>query len=223
MSASVVTQSLALAKRDLVRERRRGEVVWITIPFGAIALLLFPLAVGTDSVLLDRIGSGVFWVVVMLFGILVAVRGAAAETIPQRDALALLGLDPAASFAGRSLSSAILLLVFEVVVGAVALVLYDLPAVGAAWLVLLLPLVAVGLGMLGAIAAGVVAAAHSGAALVPFLVAPLSVPLLLAATQAFEGIRLGKSILGWVLLMVVVVLVLAIVGTLTARPLQESR
>lgn len=223
MSASVLTQTMAVARRDLLRERRRGEVVWITIPFGAIALLLFPLAVGTDSVLLERIGSGLFWVVVMLFGILVAVRQAAAESTPQRDTLALLGLDPAAGFAGRSLSAAGLLLLFEIVVGAVAIVLYDLPGVGAAWLLVVLPLVAAGLGMLGAIAGGVVAAGHSGAALVPFLVAPLSVPLLLAATQAFEGIRLGKSILGWVLLMVVVVLVLAIVGTLTARPLQESR
>lgn len=223
MTSSLGTQSRAVARRDLLRERRRGEVLWITIPFGAIALLLFPLAVGTDAALLERIGSGLYWVVVMLFGILVAVRQAAAESTPQRDALALLGLDPAAGFAGRTLAGAVLVLLFEIVVGAVAVVLYDLPAVGAAWLLAIMPLVAVGLAMLGAIAAGVVAAGHSGAALVPFLVAPLSVPLLLAATLAFEGIRLGESILGWVLLMVVVVLVLAIVGTLTARPLQESR
>ncbi len=77
--------------------------------------------------------------------------------------------------------------------------------------------------MLGSIAAGVVAAGHSGAGLVPFLVAPLSVPLLLAATQAFEGLRLGRPILSWVLLVVIIVLVLAVIGTLTARPLQESR
>jgi ABC-type transport system involved in cytochrome c biogenesis permease component len=76
--------------------------------------------------------------------------------------------------------------------------------------------------MLGTIAAGVVATGHAGAAMVPFLVAPLSVPLLLAATQSFEGLQLGRSILGWILLMVVAVLVIAITGTLTARPLQES-
>ena len=76
--------------------------------------------------------------------------------------------------------------------------------------------------MLGSIAAGVVSAGHSGAALVPFLVAPLSIPLLLAATQAFEALQLGRSILGWVVLMAVVVLLLAIVGTLVARPLQET-
>ena len=37
-----------VARRDLLRERRSGEVVWVTLPFGAIALLLIPLAVGTD-------------------------------------------------------------------------------------------------------------------------------------------------------------------------------
>jgi hypothetical protein len=47
--------------------------------------------------------------------------------------------------------------------------------------------------------------------------------LLLGATQALEGLRLGNSILPWLLLMITVVLVLLIVGVLTARPLQETR
>ena len=51
-------QALAVARRDLFRERRAGEVVWITIPFGAIALLLVPMAVGTDIPLLRKIGNG---------------------------------------------------------------------------------------------------------------------------------------------------------------------
>ena len=223
MKPSIPSQARAIARRDLVRERRRGEVLWITIPFGAIALLLIPLAVGTDTLLLERIGSGLYWVIVMLFGVLVSVRQAAAETTAQRDTLALLGLDPAAGFAGRAGSAAVLLLVFEIITGVVAVVLYDLPLTGIAWLLAILPLVAAGLGMLGAIASGIVAWGRGGTALVPFLVAPLSVPLLLAATSAFEGLRLGESILSWIVLMVVVVLVLAIVGTLTARPLQEIR
>ncbi len=223
MTVSMWSQARSVARRDLIRERRRGEVLWITVPFGAIALLMFPLAIGTDARLLEQIGPGVFWVIVMLFGILISIRQAATETTAQRDALALLGLDPAAGFAGRSISAAALLFVFEVVVGAVAFVLYDIPLIGIPWLFVILPLVALGLGMLGSIAAGVVAAGHSGAGLVPFLVAPLSVPLLLAATQAFEGLRLGRPILNWVLLMVIIVLVLAVIGTLTARPLQESR
>lgn len=222
MTVSLWKQAEAVVRRDLIRERRRGEVAWMTIPFAAIALLLFPLAIGTDAATLERIGPGIYWVVVMLFGVLVAVRQAGAEHAPQRDAVSMLGLDPAAGFAGRAAASFLLLLVFEVVVGVVAVALYDIPLGGVGWLLAVAPLVAAGLAMLGTIAAGVVSSGRGGVALVPFLVAPLSVPLLLAATQTLEGLRVGRSILGWVLLMVVAVLIIAITGTLTARPLQES-
>lgn len=215
-------QVAAVFKRDLLRERRRGDVLWITIPFGAIALLLVPLAIGTDAVLLRQIGPGMYWVIVMLFGVLVAVGKASSETLPQQDASALLGLDPAAGFVGRAVSSALLLLIFEVVVGVVAVGLYDVSIIGAPWLALTLLIVAIGLALLGALTGSIVNSTSAGTALVPLLVAPLSVPLLLGATQSYEGLRLGHDILSWVLLMVAVVLIVAIIGVLTARPLQET-
>ena len=112
---------------------------------------------------------------------------------------------------------------FEVLVGIAAVAFYDLPLQGWPWLLVVFPLVALGLALLGTLAGSIVSSVSAGTALVPLLVAPLSVPLLLAATQALEGLRLGRSILSWLLLMATVVLVLAIVGVLTARPLQETR
>jgi hypothetical protein len=50
----------------------------------------------------------------------------------------------------------------------------------------------------------------------------MSVPILLGAAQATEGLRLGAGILRWLLLLAVVDLVLAIAGVLTARPLEEA-
>lgn len=222
MSTGFRAQVAAVVERDLRRERRRGDVVWVTIPFGAMALLLIPLAIGTDAVLLERIGPGLYWVIVMLFGVLVSVGRASVETGAQRDASSLLGLDPAAGYVGRSISAAGLLIVFELVVGAVAVVLYGFDLIGIPWLAATLIIVAVGLGLLGSLAASLVGSGSAGSALVPLLVAPLSIPLLLGATQAYEGLRLGDSILPWMLLMAAVVLVAAIAGVLTARPLQES-
>jgi len=212
----------AVVERDLVRERRRGDVLWITVPFGAIALLLIPLAVGTDAALLRQIGPGMFWVIVMLFGVLVAVGKASSETLPQQDASSLAGLDPAAGFVGRTISSATLLLVFELIVGAVAVGLYNIAIVGVPWLIVTLLLSAAGLALLGSLTGAIVNSTSAGTALVPLLVAPLSVPLLLGATQAYDGLRFGHSILSWVLLMVAVVLMVAMIGVLTARPLQET-
>ncbi len=222
MSAGFRSQVAAVVERDLRRERRRGDVVWVTIPFGAMALFLLPLAIGVDTQLLQRIGPGMYWVVVMLFGVLVSVGRASIETDAQRDAVSLLGLDPAAAYVGRSMSAAGLLLVDEIVVGVVAVVLYNIEVIGIPWLALTLVITAVGLGLLGSLAASLVSSSSAGSALVPLLVAPLSVPLLLGATQVYEGLRLGRSILPWMLLMVVVMLVTAIIGVGTARPLQET-
>ena len=222
MTTGFWVQATAVAGRDLLRERRRGDVLWITIPFGAIALLLVPLAIGTDASLLREIGPGMYWVIVMLFGVLVAVGKASSETVPQQDASSLLGLDPAAGFVGRTASAALLLLIFEGVVGVIAVGLYDISIIGIPWLAVTLLIVAVGLGLLGTLTGSIVNSTSAGTVLVPLLVAPLSVPLLLGATQGHEGLRLGRSIVSWVLLMVAVVLVVAIIGVLTARPLQET-
>jgi heme exporter protein B len=216
-------QVLAIARRDLARERRAGEVVWITIPFGAVALLLIPLAVGTDENLLRDIGPGMFWVVVLLFGVLTAVRRTGTETPAQRDAVALLGIDPAAEFTGKVLAGGTMLLGFELLVGAVAVALYDVDLGGWPWLFLIMPLAAAGLAELGTLSGSIAASLTAGPALIPFLVAPLAIPLLLGATQSAEAIRQGDSILSWILLMAIVVLALAVAGVLTARPLQETR
>jgi heme exporter protein B len=215
-------QMTAVARRDLARERRTGEVVWVTVPFGAVALLLIPLAVGTDVPMLQRVGPGLYWVIVLLFGVLISVRQANGETPAQRDQLALTGMDPALVFTARAAASFVLLLVFEAVLGVVAFVLYDIPVVGW-WLIpVSMVVVAAGLSLLGTLAAGIVSTGRAAAALVPLLVAPLSIPLLIGATQAAEALRLGRSSLTWVLMMIVSTLVLAIAGVLSARPLQET-
>lgn len=211
-----------VAARDLLRERRSGEVLWVTLPFGAIALLLIPLAIGTDAPMLRAIGPGLFWAVVMLFGVLISIRQTGTETQPQRDQLALSGLDPAAIYLGRAAASFVLILGFQAVLGLVTVLLYDVGLRGWWLLPVTFVVVAAGLALLGTLAAGIVATGRNAAALVPLLVAPLSIPLLIGATQALEALELGRSSLSWVLMMVVTVIVLAIAGVLSAQPLQES-
>ena len=163
------------------------------------------------------------FVVVMLFGVLTAVRRTSAETPEQRDAIALLGIDPAAEFVGRTLAGALLLLVFQIVMGAVALVLYGLDISGWGWMALVMPLTALGLAELSTVSSSIAASTNAGPALVPLLVTPLAIPLLLGATQTIEAIDRDGGNLAWPVLMAIVVLALAIVGVTTARPLQETR
>lgn len=216
-------QAFAIMRRDLDRERRSGEVGWIIIPFGAIALLLVPLAVGINQDVLSRIGTGMLFVVVMLFGVLITVRRTNIETPAQRDAIALLGIDPAAEFVGKAMASAVLLLAFEMFMGLVALALYGLDLSGWQWMPLVMPLTAIGLAELGTISGAIAASATGGPVLVPLLVTPLAIPLLLGATQTVETLSSDGGNLSWLVLMTIVVLVLSIVGVVTARPLQETR
>jgi len=216
---SLRRQIAVLFRYQLRDEIRTGEVVGVVIPFGAIALLVIPMAIGIETTLLARVGPGLFWAVVLLFGVVVTLRRTASSERPHADALSLLGVDPAARFAATAIASALLLLVFEVVLGLVMLVLYDPGVTGWPWLALVLPLVAAGLGMLGTIAGSV---ADGRGPLAPLLVAPLAIPILLGAAQASEGLRLGTGILRWILVLALVDVLLALAGVLTARPLEGT-
>ncbi len=222
-SPTLFEQTMVAAKRDLARERRRGEVLWVTIPFGVVAMLLIPMAVSADAPRLRELGPGLYWVVVLLFGVLVTVRSTAADSQQQRDLNRLIGLDPAAGFAGRTLASFVLLMIFELVVGAATVTLYDVALTGWLWLPMILVIAGSGLALIGSLAASIAGSLATGSALVPLLVAPLAVPLLLGATQALDGLRMGNTIIQWILLMITVVIVLMIVGVVTARALQETQ
>lgn len=210
-------------RKDIRVELRGGEAFLITAPFGALALLLVPMALGTETTLLRQIGPGMLWVVVLLFGMLVTVRTTSIDTPQIRTLLTLNGLDPAASFVGRSVASALLLLALLVVLTPVMVVLYASPRiVGWVWLAALAIAAAVGLGLLGSFAGSLVAGLRSRTALAPLLVAPLAVPVLLAATQGTDLALAGRSIMAWLLLLVAMDLALAIAGVLLAAPLDET-
>lgn len=216
----LAAQARTIAGLDLVRERRRGEVLWVIVPFGAIAMLLIPFGIGIDTPTLRRIGPGLFWVVVLLFGVLVTIRRTAAATDAELSLMVRLGVDPVAELWGRSAASALMLIGFQLVVGVVTIALYDVDIARWPVALVLVVLVAVGLALLGTIAGGV-SGSSGGANLVPFLAAPLAIPLVLGATEAMDGNTTTRGILGWLLLIVLVDIILALIGVLTARPLQE--
>lgn len=211
-----------LARTHLRDEARAGEVALVVVPFGAVALLVIPMAVGIDTPLLARIGPGLFWAVVLLFGTIVTQRQSATLTEARSDAFTLLGVDPAARFAAASLAGFALVLAFAAALLGVTVVLYTPDTSGWWWLALIVPLAAAGIAMVGTVAGAVARGLGNRSSLAPLLVAPISVPILLAAAQATEGLRAGAGILRWILLLAVVDVILALAGVLTARPLEES-
>src|SRR3989442_9289165 len=104
---TLVRQALLVAGKDLRIEARSRVALNQVLPFAGIVLLLFAFALDPDRGLLPRVAPGLFWVAVLLAGLLALSRAFAVEgENGVRDALRLSGLDGAAVFCGKALAGA---------------------------------------------------------------------------------------------------------------------
>jgi heme exporter protein B len=217
-------QALEIARVDLIVERRLGDTVRIVLPFAVAALLIFPLALDVQIAILSDVGLGIFWAIGVLFGMQVALRQSATDTSERRDLQMLLGLDPAARFAGRAISGSMLMIGFLVVMATATLILFDPAITPGGWPVLALSTVLAGIGLteLGTIAGEVTTGLRSRSALASLIVAPLALPLVVGAAQSVQALSRGTGILPWILLLVTSDLALAVAGVALAKPLEEA-
>jgi heme exporter protein B len=217
------TQTFAIARRDLMIESRGGEVFGVVLPFAAVAVFVVPLATDALATRLDQLAYPVFWLVGLLFGMQVALRQTGTETLVQRRTLALLGIDPAARFTGRSLAAALLTIGVMVVIAPLVVLFYDprdIPSIGPSLLAVIG--FSVGLALLSTLAGDVTVGLRTRSSLAPLIVAPISVPLLIGASQTLEALILGRSTMAPALLLTVTVLSLAVTGVLTAPALEDA-
>ncbi|MGA7097828.1 MAG: heme exporter protein CcmB [Acidimicrobiia bacterium] len=217
-------QTLEMARVDLRVEGRLGDVIRVVIPFAVVSLLVFPLALGIDLSAITLIGPAVFWAIGILFGMQVALRQTAIDTPERRDLYALLGVDPAARFVGRSLSGSVLMLGFLVALFVAMAVLYS-PRLPAGWpgpMILAVLLAGIGLTELGTLAGEITAGLRNRTGLASLLVAPLAIPMVVGGSQTLESLARGGSILPWVILLLATDLALAVVGVAVSGPLEEA-
>lgn len=221
---SVVRQAREVARVDLIVEGRVGETLRVILPFSVAALLVLPLASGPNLSLLRQVGIPVFWTLGVLFGLQIALRQTANDTTVRRDLQAMSGLDPAARFLGRTVSAFLLLLAFMTVLLIATVGLYDIEVVpgemGA--LALAVVLFSYGLAALATIAGEIAAGLRTRGALASLIVAPMSIPLVLGASQTAAAIGQGAGILSWSLLLVATDVALTVVGVAVAEPLEEA-
>lgn len=211
-----------IARRDLKVELRSGEALSVVFPFAVVATWVAPLATDASRNLLRDLAAPVYWLVLLLFGMMIVFRQTALETSAQRRVLALTGLDPAARFVGRSAASALILTLMAGVLIIPILVLYDYRPPSAVWpMVLVITMAAAGLAMLGTLAGDVTVGLRARTSLAPLLMAPLATPLLMGASQTLEALIAEHSIITWVLVLVIANLGLAAAGVISARALED--
>jgi heme exporter protein B len=218
----VTTHAFEIARHDLLVERRAKETLTVVVPFGLAALIALPMAIGIDLPLISRIGPAAYWSTALLFGMQIAWRNSVADTGPNRDLITLLGVSPVSRFWGRTIASAVLLVAFMSLLGVSAVLLFSPQVPLTPWLFLILPLFATGLAIVATLAADITTGLSGRAPLASVLVVPLALPLLVGAAQAVESLSRGSGILPWLLMLAAAEIVLAVAGTLAAKPLEEA-
>jgi heme exporter protein B len=194
----LLADATLVAGKDLRLELRSRVALTQVVPFAALVLLLFAFALDVDGETLRLATPGLFWVTVLLSGLLATQRAFAVEAADgTRDMLRMAGLDPAGIFLGKGSAIAAQLLVLEVLLlGGVAL-LYGTELTGAALLAASSLLATLGIAATGTLYGALAAGLRVRETLLPLLLLPVLAPVLIAATSCFELALDGRSAEGW--------------------------
>lgn len=221
-----------MIRKDLRIEWATRVAAGQVLPFGALVLILFGLALSPDLVVVGRetrsvltqVAPGLFWITVLLSSLLALGRSFAIESADGNlDALKMAGLDPAGVFLGKAMAVAVQLFVIEVVLGLGAAVLYGAPLDNPPMLLCSVILATVGVAAAGTLYAGIASGVRARDTLVPLLVLPILAPVLLAATLSTEAAAFGESDgWSWVMLLGVFALIYLGVGMLSFGSVMEE-
>lgn len=202
---------LALLSRELLIAYRRLAEVFNPLWFFVLVITLFPLSVGPDPQMLQRIAPGIIWVAALLSALLSLERlfrddftdGSLEQLMLTPVSLPLIVITKIV--AHWILTGLPLLLISPLL--AVLLSLYVRTWCAVA-LTLLLGTPA--LSFIGAIGVGLTVGLRKGGVLLSLLVLPLFIPVLIFATSAVDAAAMGMAYLGQ-LAILAAILVLAIV------------
>ena len=184
--------------KDLRIEMRSRVAATQIAPYAVVVLIIFGLAFDSNHSILSQAAPGLFWVAVLLCCLLAVGRSYAIESGDRpADGLRMSGVDPAGVFLGKSGAIALELAVLEVVLGAGAIVLFDVRLHDPALLVLTSVAATVAIAAAGTVYGMVSLGLRARETLLPLLLLPVMAPVLLAATQAWMS-ALGISVdSGW--------------------------
>jgi heme exporter protein B len=197
--------AVLVARKDLLIEVRTRVALNQVAPFAVLVLLLFAFAFDSSTTILREGTPGLFWIAVLLSGLLAVQRAFSLEAPDGlRDALRLSGLHPAGIFFGKVASVTLQLLVLDLLLAVGVVALYDAELGAPALLVPTIVGGTVGLAAVGCLYGILSVGQRVAATLLPLLMLPALAPLLLCATQATDAALGGTSSEGWRWLLLVV-------------------
>ena len=197
-----MTAFLALIGRDLRLSFRQGADSALVVAFFLLAAMLFPLGIGPEPALLERIAPGLSWVAALLAAMLSLERMFLADY--EDGSLELIALSPLpleaaalAKAAAHWLTTGLPLTLAAPVLSA----LLNLNADARAPLFLSLLIGTPSLSLIGTLGAALVLGARRGGVLLPLLVLPLATPVLIFGAGMGELARIGADFSSQLLLL----------------------
>lgn len=180
--------------RDLRLAFRQGMDAFMAVTFFIIAGALFPLGVGPEPGVLERIAGGVIWVTALLAVLL------SLDRLFQQDyedgALELLVLSPApleVTVLAKAMAHWLTTGLPLIAASPVLAVLLQLPADGYPVLLAAMALGTPSLSLIGAVGAALSLGARRGGVLMSLLVLPLNIPVLIFGVGAVDAAVLGLT------------------------------
>src|SRR5215469_14269617 len=185
---------IGLFRRDLRLALRQGGDTGLVLGFFVLAVVLFPLGVGPEPAVLQRVGAGIVWVAALLAALLSLDRLFEADYQDgELDLLALSGLPleltVVAKCAAHWVASGLPLTVISPVLAFVV----DLETDTIPVLVLSLLIGTPALSLLGAVGTALSLGARRQGALLSLLVLPLYIPPLVFGAGAVEATAAGSG------------------------------
>lgn len=189
-----MTRFLAVLTRELRLALRHGADTVAALLFFAVAVTLFPLAIGPGANTLAKIGPGVIWVSALLAALLPLDRlfGADFED-GSLDLLLLSGLPAFAVVAAKSCAHWLVTGLPLLLAAAPLAIMLRMPESAIPVLLAALLPGTLLLSLLGATGAAIVLGARRGGVLLPLLVLPLTVPVLIFGAAAVDAVQTGLS------------------------------
>lgn len=187
----------AMLVRDLrLAVRRRGELAQPLVFFAAVATL-FPLALGPEQALLQRIAPGIIWVAALLAALLPLERMFRPDYEDGTLEQMLLSPHPTAALALAKVVAHWLVTGVPVIVLAPLIALFlQLPTQALPALLATLALGTPLLSLIGAIGVALTVGLRAGGPLLALLLLPLYVPVLIFAAGAVDRAAAGLPIAG---------------------------
>jgi len=191
-----LSQSLAVAAKDLRAELRTKEALNASVAFALVILLLFSFAFDPTAEQTREMSGGLLWIVFAFAGALILNRSFARE-LPNDclDALVASPVSGAALFLGKCLASAILLLAVELISLPVFGVFYNVRWTQRFGTLLLVLLLATwGLTVIGTMFSALTVNLRLRELMLPVLVYPMVIPALMAAMQLTTVLMAGQAV-----------------------------